>query len=94
MTAPTSSLFVRSVGPLKDEVVRSVERMRLAADVRHVAIMPDAHLAKDVCVGAVVATRTLIYPAAVGSDIGCGMAAVAIDSDSALLTAKSRPANS
>jgi tRNA-splicing ligase RtcB len=81
MTTPPASLFVRSAGPLKPEVVMSVERMRRASDVRHVAIMPDAHLAIDICVGAVVATKQLIYPAAVGSDIGCGMATVAMDCD-------------
>jgi tRNA-splicing ligase RtcB (3'-phosphate/5'-hydroxy nucleic acid ligase) len=32
-----------------------------------------------VCVGLAVATRRLIYPAAVGGDIGCGMAAIACD---------------
>jgi tRNA-splicing ligase RtcB len=92
MTTPPASLFVRSAGPLKPEVVKSVERMRRAADVRHVAIMPDAHLAIDVCVGAVVATKQLVYPAAVGSDIGCGMAAAAIDCDAELISDESSAA--
>jgi tRNA-splicing ligase RtcB len=43
--------------------------------------MPDVHLSKDVCVGAVVATSRLIYPAAVGGDIGCGMVALAFDAE-------------
>jgi tRNA-splicing ligase RtcB len=85
MTTSPATLFVRSFGPLKAEVAASVERMRRASDVRHVAIMPDAHLAIDVCVGAVLATKQLIYPAAVGSDIGCGMAAVAMDAGSELV---------
>jgi len=38
--------------------------------------MPDVHLAREVCVGLVVATKRLIYPAAVGGDIGCGIAAI------------------
>jgi tRNA-splicing ligase RtcB len=45
-------------------------------DVVYVAVMPDVHLANDVCVGTAMATRRLVYPAAVGGDIGCGMLAV------------------
>jgi len=47
--------------------------------------MPDVHLASDVCVGVVVATTDLIYPQAVGGDIGCGMLAVGLDVDVASL---------
>jgi len=42
----------------------------------HVAAMPDVHLGIGATVGAVIATRQAIVPAAVGVDIGCGMAAV------------------
>lgn len=44
--------------------------------VHHVAVMPDVHLGKGATVGSVVATRGAVSPAAVGVDIGCGMAAV------------------
>ncbi len=64
---------------LPTEVAAAVDRLRAAEDVAHVAIMPDVHLSADVCIGAVVATRTLLYPQAVGGDIGCGMAALAFD---------------
>ena len=47
--------------------------------------MPDVHPANDVCVGTVMATTRLVYPAAVGGDIGCGLLAVAFDADAALL---------
>jgi tRNA-splicing ligase RtcB len=47
--------------------------------------MPDVHLARDVCVGVVVATKQLIYPQAVGNDIGCGMEAVALEADVSLI---------
>ena len=67
------------------QVALSIDRLRSSDDVAAVAIMPDVHLAKEVCVGAVVATRELIYPAAVGSDIGCGMAAVAFDVEASLI---------
>src|SRR5439155_16474448 len=47
--------------------------------------MPDVHLAAEVCIGVVVATSHLIYPQAVGGDIGCGMLAVAIDAEASAL---------
>lgn len=42
---------------------------------RHVAAMADVHLGKGATVGSVIATKGAICPAAVGVDIGCGMAA-------------------
>jgi tRNA-splicing ligase RtcB len=42
----------------------------------HVAAMPDVHLGIGATVGSVIATKGAICPAAVGVDIGCGMAAV------------------
>lgn len=42
----------------------------------HMAIMPDVHMGKGATVGSVIPTRSAIIPAAVGVDIGCGMAAV------------------
>ncbi len=41
-----------------------------------VAVMPDVHVGKGATVGSVIPTRGAIIPAAVGVDIGCGMAAV------------------
>src|SRR3954468_22059582 len=41
----------------------------------HVSAMPDVHLGKGATVGSVVAMRGAVAPAAVGVDIGCGMAA-------------------
>lgn len=41
-----------------------------------VAVMPDVHLGKGATVGSVIPTRGAIIPAAVGVDIGCGMAAL------------------
>jgi tRNA-splicing ligase RtcB len=43
---------------------------------RHVAAMPDTHWGMGATVGSVIATKGAICPAAVGVDIGCGMAAV------------------
>ncbi len=42
----------------------------------HVAAMPDVHSGIGATIGSVIATRQAIIPAAVGVDIGCGMAAV------------------
>ncbi|MDB5343074.1 MAG: hypothetical protein JWP89_1451 [Schlesneria sp.] len=65
--------------PLPADVSRALDRLAQTDDVCHVAVMPDVHLAGEVCNGTVIATRELIYPQAVGSDIGCGMLAVACD---------------
>jgi len=63
-------------GPPPPDVRAALERLARAGDVRRVAVMPDVHLARDVCVGVALATTRRIYPAAVGDDIGCGMAAL------------------
>jgi tRNA-splicing ligase RtcB (3'-phosphate/5'-hydroxy nucleic acid ligase) len=67
--------------PMHHDVSAAIERLRRAPDVQQIAVMPDVHLAADVCVGVVVATSRLIYPQAVGGDIGCGMLAVAFDAE-------------
>jgi len=41
-----------------------------------IAIMPDVHWGKGATVGSVIPTRGAIVPAAVGVDLGCGMAAL------------------
>ena len=42
----------------------------------HVAAMPDLHAAHGVAVGSVFATEGVVVPAALGGDLGCGVAAV------------------
>jgi tRNA-splicing ligase RtcB len=42
----------------------------------HVAVMPDVHAGIGATVGSVIAMHGAVAPAAVGVDIGCGMAAV------------------
>ncbi|MCC6994509.1 MAG: RtcB family protein [Deltaproteobacteria bacterium] len=54
----------------------------------HVAVMPDVHFGRGATVGSVIAMRGAVAPAAVGVDIGCGMAAVKTG-----LTAKRLPSN-
>jgi tRNA-splicing ligase RtcB (3'-phosphate/5'-hydroxy nucleic acid ligase) len=43
---------------------------------KHIAIMPDSHQGYGMPIGAVMATRKVVVPNAVGVDIGCGMCAV------------------
>ena len=73
--------------PLSPEVERALARLADAPDVEHIAVMPDVHLAEEVCVGVAVGTTRLVYPAAVGGDIGCGMAALRFEADAAALDA-------
>ncbi len=50
---------------------------------KHVAVMPDVHFGKGATVGSVIAMKDAVSPAAVGVDIGCGMAAVRTSLDAA-----------
>jgi tRNA-splicing ligase RtcB len=43
------------------------------------ALMPDVHVGKGVCVGSVLPTVGALVPAAAGTDLGCGMLAVRLD---------------
>src|SRR5688500_1304781 len=71
--------------PMKHDVSEAIERLRRAPDVQQIAVMPDVHLATGVCIGVVLATSRLIYPQAVGGDIGCGMLAVGFDVEATAL---------
>ena len=42
--------------PMEHDVSEAIERLRRAPDVQQIAVMPDVHLAADVCIGVVVAT--------------------------------------
>lgn len=71
--------------PPDPAVRKTLDRLIRAPDVKHVAVMPDVHLAAGVSNGVVVATQRLVYPAAVGGDIGCGFGTVALKGNAALL---------
>ncbi|XGV99602.1 MAG: RtcB family protein [Leptolyngbya sp. BL-A-14] len=63
--------------PLAHEEVKMARNVASLPFVfKHVSLMPDVHLGKGALVGSVVATKDAIVPAAVGVDIGCGMAAI------------------
>ena len=49
-------------------------------------LMPDAHFGLGATIGSVIATEGAVIPAAVGVDIGCGMAALSVPVDKAHLT--------
>jgi tRNA-splicing ligase RtcB (3'-phosphate/5'-hydroxy nucleic acid ligase) len=72
-------------GPLARDVEMALERLARSDDVRRIAVMPDVHLSADVCVGTVVGTGHTLYPNAVGGDIGCGVAALALDAGAEVL---------
>ena len=52
--------------------LRNISRLPWVHQLR---VMPDVHLGKGATIGSVIATDRAIIPAAVGVDIGCGMAA-------------------
>ena len=68
---------------------RRLQRLVVANDVTEVCVMPDVHLAGDVCNGVVVATKQLIYPQCIGGDIGCGYLSVALGTRCLLYTSPS-----
>ena len=68
--------WVRGV-PLEEQAHRQLQNIASIPFVGPwVAVMPDVHLGKGATVGSVIPTKGAIIPAAVGVDIGCGMAAV------------------
>ena len=58
-----------TVEPLDPAVAKAVDRLARTEDVAQLAVLPDVHLAEEVCVGVAVATGSLLLPAAVGGDI-------------------------
>ena len=78
---PPAPLRTWLAGAIDANAAATIARVRAAAGVVHVAVLPDVHLARDVCVGTAMATVDWLYPAAVGGDIGCGVLAVPFDAD-------------
>ena len=70
----------------------SVRQLKNVADLpfvfHHVAAMPDVHVGMGATIGSVIATKEAVIPAAVGVDIGCGMAAVKLNLERSELTEK------
>lgn len=79
-----------TVEPPSGEVSAAIERLRRAKDVVQVAVMPDVHVAGPVCVGTAFATTRLIYPGAIGGDIGCGVSVMRFNGEATVLKDKRR----
>jgi len=82
---PSTTLKGRNVpiqlwAPLEEVDSQVITQLKNVAALpwvaHHVAVMPDVHLGKGATVGSVIAMQGAVAPAAVGVDIGCGMAAV------------------
>ena len=71
--------------PLAPDVEAALTRLSHSPDVQQIAVMPDVHLCAQVCIGTVLATRRLVYPEAVGGDIGCGVATLRLAAGAELL---------
>lgn len=75
--------------PVEPDAIEQVKKAaRLPFIFRHIALMPDVHKGIGSTIGSVIPTERAIIPAAVGVDIGCGMAAVRLS-----LTANQLPDN-
>lgn len=63
--------------PVEQEAMKQLANLASLPFIHnHIAVMPDVHYGIGATVGSVIATKGAIVPAAVGVDIGCGMAAV------------------
>ena len=71
---PVLSWANHELGPQETAMAKNVASLPFV--YKHVSLMPDVHLGKGALVGSVLATKDAIIPAAVGVDIGCGMAAI------------------
>ena len=85
-------LRIWSPEKLSPRLQKILGRLQRSDDVHHVAVMPDVHEGKEVPNGLVLATKNLIYPQAVGGDIGCGIAALRFRCDRDLLRSEQQAA--
>jgi tRNA-splicing ligase RtcB len=80
ITIKGSNVPIQLWAPIEEvdtEVIKQLKNVAALPWVaHHIAVMPDVHLGKGATVGSVIAMRGAVAPAAVGVDIGCGMAAV------------------
>lgn len=62
---------------IEEGVLEQVKNLaNLPFSFKHISIMPDSHQGYGMPIGAVMATKNIVVPNAVGVDIGCGMCAV------------------
>ncbi len=77
--ACASTLLWTDEESIEHEARNQLRRVSALPWVHGVRVMPDVHVGKGATVGSVIAMRGAVCPAAVGVDIGCGMAAVRTD---------------
>ncbi|ERN42029.1 tRNA-splicing ligase RtcB [Rubidibacter lacunae KORDI 51-2] len=87
--APVYSWAHHELGAQEVRMAKNVASLPFV--FKHVALMPDVHLGKGALVGSAIATRDAVIPAAVGVDIGCGMAALKLPFTSEHLDGKLKP---
>ena len=67
-------IWLENEGQMEEScLTQAVHLAKLPFVYRWVSLMPDTHTGKGMPIGGVIATRNVIIPNAVGSDIGCGM---------------------
>lgn len=70
-------MWISKQSPVEEMAQKQIDAMAsLPILAGPIAIMPDVHWGKGATVGSVLPTAGAIIPAAVGVDIGCGMAAI------------------
>lgn len=67
--------------PIDENAMRQIRNCRQACE--YAALMADHHTGYNVPIGGVIASQTMISPAAVGFDIACGNKAALLDADAA-----------
>ena len=72
-------IFMWRRDPAPDTIAQLLAIASQPYIVDHIAAMADAHVSDGVAVGTVFATERTIVPAALGGDLGCGVAAVRFD---------------
>jgi tRNA-splicing ligase RtcB (3'-phosphate/5'-hydroxy nucleic acid ligase) len=72
---------LRNWASILDDATREQARRTATLGILRapLALMPDAHLGQGATIGSVLVTDDAVVPAAVGVDIGCGMAARRLD---------------
>src|SRR5215216_6942230 len=61
---------------VEDSAMQQLRNVATLPWIKGLAVMPDVHYGKGATVGSVIAMKDAVCPAAVGVDIGCGMAAM------------------
>lgn len=82
ITLADTAVPVKMWLPEQETEAAALTQLRNIAElpwVHGVRVMPDCHLGIGATVGSVIAMRGAVSPAAVGVDIGCGVAAVRTD---------------